>query len=69
MEDMKKIYAHNDMFIEIVNEAFKRTNKTVDTTKSKLQFKIGDELLESNKRLSSGEKQVYNRYACDFIAA
>lgn len=57
MEDMKKIYAHNDMFIEIVNEAFKRTNKTVDTTKSKLQFKIGDELLESNKRLSSGEKQ------------
>ena len=57
MEDMKKIYAHNDMFIEIVNEAFKRTNKTVDTTKSKLQFKIGDELLASNKRLSSGEKQ------------
>lgn len=57
MEDMKKIYAYNDMFIEIVNEAFKRTNKTVDTTKSKLQFKIGDELLESNKRLSSGEKQ------------
>ena len=57
MEDMKKIYAHNDMFIEIVNDAFKRTNKTVDTTKSKLQFKIGDELLESNKRLSSGEKQ------------
>ena len=57
MEDMKKIYAHNDMFIEIVNEAFKRTNKTVDTTKSKLQFKIEDELLESNKRLSSGEKQ------------
>lgn len=57
MEDMKKIYAHNDMFIGIVNEAFKRTNKTVDTTKSKLQFKIGDELLESNKRLSSGEKQ------------
>lgn len=57
MEDMKKIYAHNDMFIEIVNEAFKRTNKIVDTTKSKLQFKIGDELLESNKRLSSGEKQ------------
>ena len=57
MEDLKNIYAHNDMFIEIVNEAFKRTNKTVDTTKSKLQFKIGDELLESNKRLSSGEKQ------------
>lgn len=57
MEDMKKIYAHNDMFIEIVNEAFKRTNKTVDTTKSKLQFKIGDQLLEINKRLSSGEKQ------------
>lgn len=57
MEDMKKIYAHNDMFIGIVNKAFKRTNKTVDTTKSKLQFKIGDELLESNKRLSSGEKQ------------
>ena len=57
MDDMKKIYAHNDMFVEIINEAFKRTNKTVDTTKSKLQFKIGDELLESNKCLSSGEKQ------------
>ncbi len=57
MEDLEDINAHNHTFIEIINKAFSNTNKTVDTTQSRLQFKLGDELLESNKRLSSGEKQ------------
>ena len=57
MHDMQKIYAQNNLFIEIVNTAFKNTGKVVDTEKSKLQFKIGDNILENNKRLSSGEKQ------------
>lgn len=57
MIDMKKIYAQNHLFINIVNKAFKNTGKVVNTEQSKLQFKIGDEVLEDNKRLSSGEKQ------------
>lgn len=56
-KDLQQIYAQNTLFIEIVNNAFANTNKTVDSTQSKLQFKIGDELLEDNKKLSSGEKQ------------
>lgn len=57
MSDMKKIYAQNELFINIVNKAFKNTGKVVDTEQSKLQFKIGEDVLENNKRLSSGEKQ------------
>lgn len=57
MNDMKKIYAQNHLFINIVNKAFENTGKVVNTEQSKLQFKIGEEVLENNKRLSSGEKQ------------
>lgn len=57
INDLKDINAHNNTFIDIINSAFANTNKTVDTTQSKLQFKIGEDLLESNKRLSAGEKQ------------
>ncbi len=57
MNDMNKIYAQNNLFINIVNKAFKNTGKIVNTEQSKLQFKIGEEILENNKRLSSGEKQ------------
>ena len=57
MNDMQKIYAQNNLFIKIVNTAFKNTGKVVDTEKSKLQFKIGNNILADNKRLSSGEKQ------------
>ena len=57
MSDMKRIYAQNNLFIEIVNKAFANTGKVVNTEQSKLQFKIGEEVLENNKRLSSGEKQ------------
>lgn len=56
-KDLQQIYAQNTLFMEIVNDAFVNTNKTIDSTQSKLQFKIGDELLEDNKKLSSGEKQ------------
>ncbi len=57
MKDLEDINAHNNTFIGIINKAFANTNKTVDTTQSKLQFKLGEDLLESNKRLSAGEKQ------------
>lgn len=57
MEDMRQIYAQNDLFIDIVNQAFANTHKVVDTEQSKLQFKLDGEILENNKRLSSGEKQ------------
>ena len=57
MTDLEDINAHNNTFIGIINRAFANTNKTVDTTQSKLQFKLGEDLLESNKRLSAGEKQ------------
>lgn len=57
MTDLEDINAHNNTFIGIINRAFANTNKTFDTTQSKLQFKLGEDLLESNKRLSAGEKQ------------
>jgi hypothetical protein len=57
MEDMQRIYAQNNLFIEIVNQAFANTNKVVDTEQSKLLFKLGGGLLDNNKKLSSGEKQ------------
>lgn len=56
-EDMQRIYAQNDLFIEIVNHAFANTKKFVDTEQSKLQFKLEKEVLDDNKKLSSGEKQ------------
>ena len=57
MTDLEDINAHNNTFIGIINRAFANTNKTVDTAQSKLQFKLSEDLLESNKRLSAGEKQ------------
>lgn len=57
MKDFEDINAHNNTFIGLINKAFANSNKTVDTTQSKLQFKLGEDLLESNKRLSAGEKQ------------
>lgn len=57
LRDMRSIYSENDLFIEIVNEAFENTQKVVDTEQSKLRFKLHGELLEDNKKLSSGEKQ------------
>ncbi len=57
IEDMQRIYAQNNLFIEIVNHAFTNTQKVVDTEQSKLQFKLEGEILDNNKKLSSGEKQ------------
>ena len=54
MKDLEDINAHNNTFIGIINRAFANTNKTVDTAQSKLQFKLSEDLLESNKRLSAG---------------
>lgn len=57
IEDLKKIYAQNDLFIDIVNQAFANTQKVVDTEQSKLQFKLNGDILDNCKKLSSGEKQ------------
>lgn len=57
IEDMRRIYAQNNLFIEIVNHAFANTQKVVDTEQSKLQFKLEGEIFDNNKKLSSGEKQ------------
>lgn len=57
LRDMRSIYSENDLFIEIVNEAFENTQKEVDTEQSKLRFKLHGEVLENNKKLSSREKQ------------
>ena len=50
-EDMQRIYAQNDLFIEIVNHAFANTKKFVDTEQSKLQFKLEKEVLDDNKKV------------------
>ena len=56
-DDLSRINAHNEAFVQIVNRAFDRTNKSVDMSQSRLRFKVGDDLLEDNKCLSAGEKQ------------
>lgn len=57
MGDMQRIYTQNNLFIKIVNQAFANTHKVVDAEQSKLQFKLEGEVLDNNKKLSSGEKQ------------
>lgn len=56
-EELRRIYAQNELFIDVVNSAFVNTQKVIDKDQSKLQFKIGGEVLDNNKNLSSGEKQ------------
>lgn len=51
------IYKQNNLFITIINQAFKETDKVIDTSQSKLNFKIEGRSL-SSKELSSGEKQL-----------
>lgn len=52
-----EIYKQNNLFLSIMDEAFSVTGKEIDTSQSKLSFKIDGRTLDS-KSLSSGEKQL-----------
>ena len=56
-EKLDEIYRQNNLFLDIMNKAFSITGKVIDTSQSKLSFKINDRILDS-KSLSSGEKQL-----------
>lgn len=51
------IYKQNNLFINIINSAYAETGKVIDTSQSKLNFKV-EGLNLSSKDLSSGEKQL-----------
>lgn len=56
-EKLDEIYRQNNLFLDIMNEAFSITGKVIDTSQSRLSFKIDGRTLDS-KSLSSGEKQL-----------
>lgn len=57
IDRLEEIYRQNNLFLKIMNEAFSITEKNIDTSQSKLSFKIDNRTLDS-KSLSSGEKQL-----------
>lgn len=54
---INEIYKTNNTFISIINESFKNTKKSIDTSRSELHFEVEGEKLKSHQ-LSSGEKQL-----------
>lgn len=56
-ESLNEIYRQNDLFLNIMKDAFSITGKVIDTSQSKLSFTIDGRMLDS-KSLSSGEKQL-----------
>lgn len=58
-EDLDKINHKKDVFISIVNESFKETNKVIDPNESKIVFiHQEDQTRIPASKLSSGEKQL-----------
>jgi len=57
-EQFEKIYTRRNLFIQLVNEAFKETGKTIDNEADKLRFIIDDNTSIGADMLSSGEKQL-----------
>lgn len=57
-EDFDKIYVRKNLFISLVNEAFKETGKVIDNDADKLRFFIDDKTTIGADNLSSGEKQL-----------
>lgn len=58
-DDLERINHDKDVFISIVNEAFRETNKVIDSNESRIVFihnEDGAKILVNN--LSSGEKQL-----------
>lgn len=59
IEMLKSLYAPKNLFIKTINELFESTGKVLDTSNSKLIFRIvEDDLPISIYELSSGEKQM-----------
>ena len=59
LETLTALYAPKNLFIDTINELFASTGKVIDTSNSKLSFKIvEDDLTISIYELSSGEKQM-----------
>ena len=59
IESLKSLYAPKNLFIKTINELFESTGKVIDTSDSKLSFRIvEDDLPISIYELSSGEKQM-----------
>lgn len=55
--DLDAIYRQRENFLSIINDAFSDTNKVLDTSKSRLEFKLNNGKLLNTMNLSSGEKQ------------
>lgn len=55
--DLDAIYRQRESFLSIINDAFSDTNKVLDTSKSRLEFKLNNGKLLNTMNLSSGEKQ------------
>lgn len=56
-QELDDIYSQSTLFLSIINDAFNSTNKTLDTSKSKLEFKLKNGNILYTNSLSSGEKQ------------
>lgn len=55
--DLDAIYRQRENFLSIINDAFSDTNKVLDTSKSRLEFKLNNGKMLHTSDLSSGEKQ------------
>ena len=59
IEELTTLYAPKNLFIKIIDELFISTGKVIDTSNSKLSFRIlEDDRMISIYQLSSGEKQM-----------
>lgn len=57
-EQFEAIYRRKNLFVALVNEAFKDTGKVIDNDSDKLQFILDGNITIPADRLSSGEKQL-----------
>ena len=57
-KQFEQIYKRKDLFIRLVNDAFKETGKVIDNDSDKLRFIIDDNTTIGADKLSSGEKQL-----------
>lgn len=57
-KQFERIYKRKNLFIKLVNKAFKETGKVIDNEADKLRFIIDGNTTISADRLSSGEKQL-----------
>jgi predicted ATP-dependent endonuclease of OLD family len=55
--EASRIYQYRSLFLNIVQNAFSQTGKTIIDNKSRIEFKLSDGTLIHSDSLSSGEKQ------------